>query len=177
MALPERSKLADAVQSDGSWTASLDNSNRVEIPVAVVNQIEWLRQAKATASAIRVAVVPLDEFSAVEVFPLSSDGLAATIEELEEFAQLTEAERDQFHRLLASRWEVNIEVRKSKPYRVTLPREARNLDLLPNYPGKVVLYPREQRLEIWKPSEWLQNRLKCIALLSDKIDEFLTKRV
>ncbi len=171
------SKTTVALPKCNAWVVRLDSSNRIDIPLALVDQVDWLHNAKASETSISVAVMPLDELAGVEVAPISEDGLAKRINELDDRGQLSEFERQQLQRLLDSRWVVNIEVRKTKPYRMPLPKEIRKLKLLPEFPGVALIYARENRLELWTDSHWLENLLKSKSLLRDKLDEFFGEAV
>lgn len=172
MAKQASSRTAAAIPACNSWVVKLDDANRIEIPVAVVDQVKWLDKAKSSETSIPVKVVPLKELPGVEVMPISEDRLENQIRQLEDQSLLSEADSQQLQRLLAGRWEVKIEVRK-KSYRMTLPKEARKLSLLPDFPGVALIYAHKNRLEVWTETHWLKNLLKSKALLSDKMNELL----
>ncbi len=167
-----------------TWLSKVEPGNRVELPLALAEEVDWI--TSEGANPIDALVCPLDELAGVQLLPAAradpdtkeeiERDFDALVERIATSVQLSAAEELQSERLLASRWAVSIEVRK-RSFRMTLPKEARRLKLLPDYPGAVVIFAHrvQNRVELWAASTWLENLLACKGLLSDKIDEYLGK--
>jgi hypothetical protein len=166
------------------WLSKLESGNRLELPRALAYETDWLSADAVTP--IEAVMFPIEELNGVQLLPAQRKQPDSKEEFERDFdmliyqvatsVRMSEQEARQSRRLLSNRWPVNVEVRKQS-FRITVPKEARKLSLLPDYPGIVVIFAsaEDNRVELWDSALWLQNLQASKSLFRERIDEYLAE--
>jgi len=146
------------------WTKTVDSQNRIVLPAELGLPERWgIEEGKP----IDCTAIPIGSILGIRLEAKSRDTCSELAREIAEGPEEVDEEDLQRLRHLATRWDVKASPVRSS-YRLLLPSEAIDMDLLPGTGGRVTVFAFRQLVELWKAENWMKNYVNSKALLNDR---------
>jgi hypothetical protein len=153
------------------WVRSVEAQNRIRLGKEVADHVHWLKAEDNFSINCLASIGPNEQ---LVICPKLEEGYFAKLADSLRTSPATAndifAPWMDLARYSATTWEIACSFEaKAKRFSIVFPREARDLDIVPNENGSVVIFNTGEILEIWSSHKWIAHINKIGSNLTHHI--------